>query len=112
MSFTDITCSYCKMSDRNSHRAFSIRLFPGNRYLIICDGCLTRERRYLVAEGPAQTGASSSTALDEESVRRLTDSIPKTVLAATHRLIKSVASPRVHDLPILSALFHSYKRFS
>lgn len=112
MSYTGITCSYCEMSDRNSYRAFFIRLSPGGEYLIICDGCLARERRHLATEGPALAGSSSSTSLDEESVRRLTGSMRNALLATLCRLIENFSSPSVHNLPILSALFRSYKRFS
>jgi hypothetical protein len=111
MSFTGITCSYCDISAKDSYRAFFIRLFPGNQYLVMCDGCLARERRDLVAEGPALVG-TSSTSLGEESVQRLTGSIRRTLLEATRRLIENLSLPRIHDRPIISTLFRSYKRFS
>lgn len=111
--FTGITCSYCAISAKDSYRAFFIRLFPGGEYLIICDGCLARERRYLFAEDPALAGASSSTPLSEESLQLLTDSRQKVLLAAISRSIENFSLASILDWPIISTLFRSYyKRFS
>lgn len=112
MFFTDSSCSYCNISTKNSYRAFFIRLSPGNEYLIICDCCLARERRYLQTEDPALESTCSSTALGEQSVRWSTASTRKTTLEATRRLIKNLFLPKIHDRPIISTLFRSHKRFS
>lgn len=112
MLFTGRSCSYCDISAKDSYRAFFIRLSPCGEYLIICDGCLARERRHLLTEGPGLAGASSSTPLGEESVRRLTSSMSKALLAATQRSIEHFPLPRIHDWPVISTLYRSYKRFS
>ncbi len=112
MFFTDSSCSYCDLSTKNSYQAFFIRLSPGSKYLIICDRCLARERRYLEAEDPALEGMCSSTSLGEEPLQRVTGSMRKALLAATHHWIENFSLPKIHDLPIISTLFRSYKRFS
>jgi len=112
MFYTSITCSYCAISAKYSYRAFFIRCFPGSAYLIICDCCLARERRYLVAEDPALVGACSSASLGEESMQPLAGSMRKAILAATDRWIENFSLPRIHDLPIISTLFRSCKRIS
>jgi hypothetical protein len=112
MSFTGITCCYCNISAKDSYRAFFIRLFPGGEYLIMCDSCLARERRYLDAERPEPEGASSSASLVEESALRLTGSIGNALLAAAHRSIENFSLPKIHGWPIFSTLYRSYKRLS
>jgi hypothetical protein len=112
MFITGGTCSYCDVSPKNSHRAFFIRLFPGGEYLIMCDCCLARERRYLHAEGPALEDTASSTSLGEESLQQLIGSMQKAHLGATHRWVENFSLLRIHDWPIIATLFRSHKRFS
>ncbi len=112
MFVTDSSCSHCDISTKNSHQAFFIRLLPGSRYMIICDRCLARERRHLEADDPALEGVCSSTSLGEESLQRVTGSMQKTLLAATHHWIENLSLSKIHDLPIISTLFRSYKRSS
>ncbi len=112
MFLTNITCSYCNIPAKDSYRAFFIRLFPGRQYLIMCDGCLAWERRHLRTESPGLAEESSSIFLGEKSLQRLSGSMRKALRAAAHRSIEKFSLPRIHDLPIISTLFRSYRRFS
>lgn len=110
MLFGNPTCSYCDISTRGSYRAFFIRILPDGEYLIICDWCLARERRYLLIEGSALQGEPSTVSVSDDVVRLFTARVLAAAIAQTRRWIQSFSFFGGYHWPVFPFSHRARKR--
>jgi hypothetical protein len=104
------SCSYCGISTRESHRAVFIRLLPDRDYLIICDGCLGRERRHLLTEVSELQQEPFLIPVRDDLVRLLTARVLRAALAQTRRWIQSFYFSRGYNWPVFLFFHRARKR--